>query len=52
MRRITVLRPEPGAGTTVDRARQRGLEAAAIPLFRIEPIEWNVPEAGSFGGLL
>lgn len=52
MRRVLVLRPEPGAGATVERARKLGLDATAVPLFEIEPVEWQAPEAGSFDGLL
>ena len=52
MRRLLVLRPEPGAGATVERARSLGLDAIAVPLFKVEPVVWQVPEAGSFDGLL
>lgn len=52
MTRILVLRPEPGASATVKRAKERGLDAVAIPLFGIEPVDWEVPDAGSFDGLL
>jgi uroporphyrinogen-III synthase len=52
MRRVLVLRPEPGASATVERARQRGLDAFAVPLFEIEPVEWSAPDAASFDGLL
>jgi uroporphyrinogen-III synthase len=52
MRRLLVLRPEPGASATVERARQRGLEAIAAPLFEIEPVAWDVPDPTSFDGLL
>ncbi|HEX6742014.1 MAG TPA: uroporphyrinogen-III synthase [Sphingomicrobium sp.] len=51
MRRLIVLRPEPGASETVARARRRGLKALAIPLFAIEPLDWTVP-TGEFDGLL
>lgn len=51
MRRLFVLRPEPGAGETVRRARAAGLDAVAAPLFRIEPVGWDVP-AGAFDALL
>ena len=50
--RIIVLRPEPGASETVERARQRGLDAVAIPLFRVEPVAWEAPEASKFDALL
>ena len=52
MRRLLVLRPEPGASTTLKRAVQRGLDAFAVPLFEIEPIEWQAPQTGDFDGLL
>ena len=52
MRRLLVLRPEPGASATVERALERGLDAIATPLFEIEPIAWKVPDAALFDGLL
>jgi uroporphyrinogen-III synthase len=52
MRRVLVLRPEPGAAATVERARAFGLDAVAVPLFEIEPVPWEVPEAGGFDALL
>jgi uroporphyrinogen-III synthase len=52
MARLLVLRPEPGASATVARAREIGLDAIAVPLFEVEPIEWEAPEAGRFDGLL
>ena len=48
MRRVVVLRPEPGASATVERARERGLEAVAIPLLRVESVEWSAPEQSAF----
>lgn len=44
MRRVVVLRPEPGASETVRKARARGLEAVAIPLFAVEPVAWEVSD--------
>jgi uroporphyrinogen-III synthase len=52
MTRVLVLRPEPGASATVERALKRGLRAVVIPLFDIEPIAWEAPEASAFDGLL
>jgi uroporphyrinogen-III synthase len=52
MRQIVVLRPEPGASETAARARQLGLPALAIPLFRIEPVDWALPDPAAFDGLL
>ena len=52
MRRLLVLRPEPGASATLDRARERGLDAVAVPLFEIESLAWDAPDAAGFDGLL
>ncbi len=52
MKRLLVLRPEPGAIATVERARQLGLEAVSVPLFEIEPVGWEVPTSPAFDGLL
>lgn len=52
MRPVLVLRPEPGASATVERARERGLSAAAVPLFEIDAVEWEAPDMGGFDGLL
>jgi uroporphyrinogen-III synthase len=52
MKRVIVLRPEPGASETVRRARELGLDAAAIPLFEIEPIAWSPPDPAQFDALL
>lgn len=52
MRRVLVLRPEPGGTATVNRARKLGLDAIAMPLFEIEPVEWRPPDPAEFDGLL
>lgn len=52
MRRVTVLRPEPGASATLDRLRKRGVEAISVPLFKVEPVEWRAPDPSAFDALL
>lgn len=52
MTRLLILRPEPGASATVAKARDRGLEARAVPLFEVEPVDWSAPEPAGFDGLL
>jgi uroporphyrinogen-III synthase len=52
MRRAIVLRPEPGASETIERARTLGLEAVSIPLFEVEPVAWDAADVGGFDGLL
>jgi uroporphyrinogen-III synthase len=52
MTRVLVLRPEPGASATVERAKALGLDAVGEPLFEIEALDWEAPEASAFDGLL
>lgn len=52
MTAVIVLRPEPAATETLEAARKRGLEATSVPLFRLETIDWEVPEASGFDALL
>ena len=52
MPRLLVLRPEPGASATAERARARGLDPLVVPLFEVEPVQWEAPEPGDFDGLL
>jgi uroporphyrinogen-III synthase len=52
MSQVLVLRPQPGASATLEKARAIGLDAVAIPLFEIEAVAWQPPDAGSFDGLL
>jgi uroporphyrinogen-III synthase len=52
MRRLAVLRPEPGASDTVRKARQRGLDVFPLSLFDVEPVAWEVPDISRFSALL
>lgn len=52
MKRLLVLRPEPGAGETLRRAASMGMEAMAYPLFAIEPVDWTPPDPAGFDALM
>ena len=52
MRRLFILRPEPGASDSAARARELGLEPVVAPLFEIEQAVWEAPEPGGFDALL
>jgi uroporphyrinogen-III synthase len=52
MKRLLVLRPQPGASATAERARSLGLDPALIPLFEIEPLEWTAADPAGFDALL
>jgi uroporphyrinogen-III synthase len=47
-----LLRPEPGLAASEMRARDLGLDPIACPLFRVEPLEWTLPDPAIFDGLL
>lgn len=52
MRRLVILRPEPGASATAERARAMGLEPLTMPLFKVEPVEWAIPDSEEYDALL
>lgn len=52
MKRLLVIRPEPGCTTTVASARALGLEAEGFPLFEMRPLAWEAPEITGFDALL
>lgn len=52
MRRLLLLRPEPGLSASAERARALGLEIIACPLFRLEPVAWKAPDPARYDALL
>lgn len=52
MRRVLILRPEPGAGRTAQAVARLGLEAVAHPLFAPQALDWTPPVAADFDALL
>lgn len=52
MRRVVILRPEPGAGETEARARAMGLDPVKYPLFAPVAIAWEPPAPEAFDALL
>lgn len=52
MKKVVILRPEPGASATLARAEAAGVEAVAIPLFTLAAIDWTAPDAAAFDALL
>lgn len=49
---LVVLRPDPGAGRTAERAGRLGLAVCCIPLFTATQIAWQPPDAHDFDALL
>lgn len=52
MSKIVILRPEPGASATLARAAAAGINAVAIPLFEITPVDWVARSPDAFDALL
>lgn len=52
MRKLVILRPEPGASASAARARALGLEPLICPLFAVQPIAWTPPDPTPFEALL
>lgn len=52
MKRLLVLRPQPGNEATAERARRMGLGALPCPLFAVEAVEWSAPSAADFDHIL
>lgn len=52
MRRLLLLRPEPGLSASMERASALGLDVVGCPLFRIEPLDWEVPDPAHYDALL
>lgn len=49
---VLILRPQPGANETADRARARGLEPVIAPLFTVRPLDWDPPSPDEFDAVL
>jgi uroporphyrinogen-III synthase len=49
---LIILRPEPGAGASAERARRMGLEVITLPLFEIRPLPWTAPDPGGYSAIL
>lgn len=52
MRKLVILRPEPGASASAERASALGLDPLLCPLFAVQPIAWSPPDPTRFDALL
>lgn len=52
MRRLIVLRPEPGNARTCAAIRAAGGEAIPLPLFEVRAMEWQAPDPAGFDALV
>ncbi len=52
MRRLVILRPEPGASASLAKARLLGFDAVAVPLFDVQPLAWVAPDPEPWDGIV
>lgn len=52
MPRLLVLRPEPGASHTAERAAAAGFAVTVTPLFRAAPIAWSPPDPTQYDAVM
>jgi len=52
MRKLLLLRPDPGLSISAARAREMRLEVVTCPLFRVEPVAWQAPDPEEYDALL
>lgn len=52
MNRLLVLRPDPGAGLTAQRARAAGFDPIVAPLFTVGPVAWDAPDPAGYDAVL
>jgi len=52
MRPLVILRPEPGARVSLDRAEALGLDPIWMPLFGIHPLVWTTLDPAKFDAVL
>ena len=49
---VLILRPQPGAEESAERARALGLAPVAAPLFSVVPVAWQAPDAADFDAVM
>ena len=52
MRKLFILRPEPGGSASAEKARALGLEPVVTPLFEVLPVKWIAPDPSKYDALL
>lgn len=52
MKPLLIVRAEPSAQKSIERAQARGLSAHSFPLFAMLPLAWRVPDPKDYTGLM
>lgn len=52
MKRLVLLRPEPGLSASAARAEALGMDVVRCPLFEVRPLPWQAPDPKEYDALL
>lgn len=52
MTRLLILRPQPGADQSAERARRAGFDVTLCPLFSVQAVAWTPPNPTQFDALM
>ena len=50
--KLLIIRPQPGADATAQRAAALGIATLVIPLFEVRPVAWTVPANQAYDALM
>ncbi len=50
--RLIIIRPQPGADATANRAATLGIATIVAPLFEVRPVEWALPAIRDYDALM
>jgi uroporphyrinogen-III synthase len=50
--KLLVIRPQPGAEATAARVRAAGHQSMLMPLFAVQPVQWEAPSPANYDALL
>ena len=50
--KLLVIRPEPGASASAERAREAGLDPILLPFFEVQAVAWDLPDPADYDALL
>ena len=50
--KLLIIRPEPGASASAERAREAGLSPTLLPFFEVQAAKWELPDPADYDALL
>ena len=50
--KLLIIRPEPGASASAERAREAGLEPVLLPFFEVQAVAWDAPDPAEYDAVL